>query len=152
MATPYEKIYNRFLNSVTDFNLAELDDDTLREMLKGWLHSAIVKVRTSSDLSYDDELEVFNNDLSDLDVELLSMGTRLSWLDQTLNSSELTMMFISGKEEKLRHLFAYSSLHLETLQCISLNCWKAVRALTLQHESQDWVRMFKKLRDLAISS
>jgi hypothetical protein len=39
-------------------------------------------------------------DLSDLDIELLAMGMKLSWLDQTLNSTELTLQFIGGKEEK----------------------------------------------------
>lgn len=100
MATPYEKIYERFLNSVTDFNLAELDDNTLDEMLRDWLHKAIVRTRTSSDLSRDDEIDVFNNDLSDLDIELLSLGMKLAWLDQTLASTELTLQFVGGKEEK----------------------------------------------------
>lgn len=101
MATPYEKIYNRFGQKITDFNLAEIDDNSLDEMLKSWLNTAIVNARTSTDLfDRDDENEVFNNDLSGLDVELLAMGMTLAWLDQTLNSSELTMMFVSGKEEK----------------------------------------------------
>ena len=104
MATPYEKIYSRFLNRTTDFNLAALDDITLNEMLRGWLYSAIVNTRTSSNLSArDDEIEVFENDLTDLDVELLAMGMTLAWLDQTLNSTELTLMMYGGKEEKLRH-------------------------------------------------
>jgi hypothetical protein len=99
--TSYEKIYNRFLSRTTDFNLVELDDYTLNEMLKSWLYSAIVKTRTSSDLSArDEENEVFENDLTDLDVELLAMGMTLAWLDQTLNSTELTMMYIGGKESK----------------------------------------------------
>lgn len=99
--TSYEKIYNRFLSRTTDFNLAELDDYTLNEMLKSWLYSAIIKTRTSSDLSArDEENEVFENDLSDLDVELLAMGMTLAWLDQTLNSTELTLMMLGGKEEK----------------------------------------------------
>ena len=101
MGTPYEKVYGRFLNHMTDFNLADLDDHTLGEMLKDWLHSAIVKTRTSSDLTArDDENEVFKNDLSDLDVELLSMGMRLAWLDQRINSTEYTSLFVGGKEEK----------------------------------------------------
>lgn len=108
--TSYETVYGRFLNSTTDFNLAELDDYTLNEMLKGWLHTAIVKARTKSDLTRDDENEVFNNDLGDLDIELLAMGMRLAWLDQTLNSTELTHQFLGGKEEKLKQLLAYSSL------------------------------------------
>ena len=108
--TSYEKVYGRFLNSTTDFNLADLDDYTLNEMLKGWLHSAIVRTRTSSDLSRDDDNEVFNNDLSEQDIELLAMGMRLSWLDQRINSTEYTNLFVGGKEEKLKQLSAYSSL------------------------------------------
>ena len=100
MGTPYEKVYGRFLNHTTDFNLADLDDHTLNEMLKDWLHSSIVKVRTSSDLSRDDENEVFNHDLSDLDIELIAMGMRLAWLDQRINSTEYTNLFVGGKEEK----------------------------------------------------
>ena len=101
MATPYEKVYERFLSRTTDFNLAELDDHTLNEMLRNWLRSAIVNVRTSSNLSErDDEIAVFNNDLSGLDIELLAMGMTMAWLDQTLNSTELTLMMIGGKEEK----------------------------------------------------
>lgn len=101
MATSYETVYGRFLNQMTDFNLAELDDHTLNEMLKDWLHSAIVKTRTSSDLTArDDESEVFNNDLSDLDIELLAMGMKLAWLEQRINSTEYTNLFVAGKEQK----------------------------------------------------
>ena len=120
MGTPYEKVYGRFLNSTTDFNLAELDDHTLNEMLKEWLHSAIVKTRTSSDLTRDDENEVFNNDLSDLDIELLAMGMRLAWLDQRINSTEYTSLFVGGKEEKFyspsSQLSELRSLRADTLR------------------------------------
>ena len=120
MATPYENVYRGFLNRVSDFNLAELDDYTLNEMLKGWLNSAIVKVRTSSDLSHDDDNETFNNDLSDFDIELLSMGMTIAWLDQTLNSSELTLQFIGGKEEKYysqaNHIAELRALRTDTMR------------------------------------
>lgn len=115
MATPYEKVYGRFLQKCTDFNLADLDNDTLREMMKDWLNSAIIRARTSSDLSArDDEIETFENDLTDQDVELLAMGMVLAWLDQRIQSTEYTNLFVGGKEEKLKQLFAYSSLRLET--------------------------------------
>ena len=137
MATPYEKIYNRFSQKITDFNLTEVDDYSLDEMLQSWLNSSIVRIRKCQhDLSKrDDEIQEFEEDLSDLEVELLAMGMAISWLDQSLNSTELTLMMIGGKEEKLWQIFAHGSLHLETLQCISLNCWKLLRAILLQHES-----------------
>lgn len=121
--TSYEKVYGRFLNSTTDFNLADLDDYTLNEMFKDWLNSAAVKTRTSSDLSRDDDSETFNNDLGDLDIELLAMGMRLAWLDQRINSTEYVNLFVGGKEEK----FYSPSSQLAEL--------RALRADTL-HEMQ----------------
>lgn len=113
MATPYEKVYGRFLNRTTDFNLADLDDHTLNEMLKGWLHSAIVNVRTSSNLSARDDLnESFDDDLSDRDIELLAMGMTMAWLDQYLNSTENVLQFIGGKEEK----YYSQANHIEQLR------------------------------------
>lgn len=102
MATPYEKIYNRFSQKITDFNLVELDNDSLGEMLLGWLNSAIVRIRRCKhDLTKrDDELLEFAEDLSDIELELLAMGMVISWLDQYLNSTENVLQFIGGKEEK----------------------------------------------------
>lgn len=118
--TSYETVYNHFLSRTTDFNLAELDDNTLNEMLKHWLYTAIVNTRTSGDLSRDDENEVFNNDLSDLDIELLAMGMTLAWLNQTLNSSELVMQFLGGKEEKFfsqaNHMAELRALRADTIR------------------------------------
>lgn len=118
--TSYEIVYGRFLNSVTDFNLAELDDHTLNEMLKDWLHTAIVKTRTSSKIISNDEVEAFSSELSDLDIELLSMGMKLAWLDQTLNSTDNVLMFIGGKEEKFfsqaNHIAELRALRADTLR------------------------------------
>ncbi len=123
--TSYEKIYNRFLSRTTDFNLAELDDYTLNEMLKNWLCSAIIKTRTKSDLSRDDENEVFINELSDLDIELLAMGMTLAWLDQTLNSTELTLQFLGGKEEK----FYSQSAHISELRNLRADILREMQQL-----------------------
>lgn len=130
MATPYEKVYGRFLNKCSDFNLADLDDHTLNEMMKDWLDSAIIRTRTSSDLSArDDEAEVFENDLTDQDVELLGMGMILAWLDQRIQSTEYTNLFIGGKESKfyspsqqlaeLRNLRADISREMQQIYCYS---------------------------------
>ena len=130
MATPYEKVYGRFLNKCTDFNIADLDDHTLNEMIKDWLDSAIIRTRTSSDLSArDDEVEEFENDLSDQDIELLAMGMVLAWLDQRIQSTEYTNLFIGGKESKfyspsqqlteLRNLRADIVREMQQIHCYS---------------------------------
>lgn len=102
MATPYEKIYERFSQKITDFNLVEIDDYSLNGMLQGWLNTAIVRVRKCDhDLSLrDDEIQEFQEDLSDLEIELLSLGMVDAWITPMLNSTELALQFIGGKEEK----------------------------------------------------
>ena len=50
--TEFETIYNRFSQKITDYKLMQLDDDSLSELLLGWLHSSIAKFRIcKSDLS-----------------------------------------------------------------------------------------------------
>lgn len=102
MATPYEKIYERFLSKITDFNLVEMDDYSFDKMMNGWLNSAIVRMRKCKhDLSLRDNVaQEFTEDLSDLEVELLSLGMVDAWVTPMLNSTELTLQFIGGKEEK----------------------------------------------------
>ena len=127
MATPYEKVYNRFLQKISDFNLAEVDDYSFDEMINGWLNSAVIRVRKCQhDLSKrDDELQEFEEDLSDLEIELLALGMVDAWVTPMLNSTELTLQFIWGKEEKyysqsqmlseLRNLKKENSLEMNRL-------------------------------------
>lgn len=102
MATSYEIVYNRFVQKITDFNILDLDDYSLDNMLDGWLKSAIVRTRQCEhDLSQrDDEVQEFTEDLSDLEIELLALGMVDAWVTPMLNSTELTLQFLGGKEEK----------------------------------------------------
>ena len=131
MATPYEKIYKRFLNSIQDFNLVELDDATLEEMLLEWLDSAVVKSRfCDNDLSLrDDNKQEFNSNLTNLEVEILALGMKLEWVSQYLNSTELTRQFIGGKEEKF---FAQSN-HIAQLRALRDDTIKQMNTLHNYH-------------------
>ena len=102
MGTPYEKVYERFLSKITDFNLAEVDDYSFDKMMYGWLNSSIVRMRKCKhNLSLrDDSLQEFSEDLLDLEIELLALGMVDAWVTPMLNSTELTLQFIGGKEEK----------------------------------------------------
>ena len=127
MATPYEKIYNRFLSKITDFNLIKVEDDFLGSMMKGWLDSSVIRTRKCvHDLSLrDDEVQEFTDDLLDLEIELLALGMVDAWVSPMLNSTELTLQFVGGKEEKyysqsqmlaeLRNLKKENSLEMNRL-------------------------------------
>ena len=116
MATPYEKIYDRALAKITDYDLAFLPDDDFRLMLRGWLNSSISKFRKCvSNLSdRDDELEIFNVDLIDEEIEILALLIVGEWLEPQVNSVALTHQMFGGKEEKW---FSQSS-HLAELQAL----------------------------------
>jgi hypothetical protein len=114
MATSYEKVYEIFLSKITDFNLIEVDDYSFDKMMCGWLKSSIVRVRKCDhDLSRrDDELQEFAEDLTDLEIELLALGMVDAWVTPMINSTELTLQFLGGKEEK----FYSQSQHLAELR------------------------------------
>lgn len=102
MATSYDKVYERFLQKIRDFNLIDIDDYSFENMMLSWLYSSIVRVRKCEhDLSLrDEEAQEFTEDLSDVELELLALGMVDSWVTPMLNSTELTLQFIGGKEEK----------------------------------------------------
>ena len=114
MATPYETIYNRALSKIEDPTLAMLPEEDLENILHGYLMSAIAKHRKCEhDLSdRDEELKQFNFDLSDLEMEILSILMVREWISQRLNSVTNVMQVFGGKEEKW---FSQSS-HIKELR------------------------------------
>ena len=149
--TSYEVIYGRFLNSVTDFNLAELDDHTLSEMLKNWLHTAIVKTRTSSDLTArDDEDDVIKGlslgaedymtkpfSTKELLVRVKNIilrNNKISIINVKDISFDLNKMIVSknGKEIDL------TSLELKILHLLFNNIGKVVRRNTILDKIWEW--------------
>lgn len=101
MATAYDKIYNRALTKIQDFDLVGLSDRDLEEMLHGWLMSAIPKFRQcKNDLSdRDEELRQFNIDLEDEEIEILAIMVVREWLQPQVHSALLTKQIFGGKEE-----------------------------------------------------
>jgi len=137
MATPYSKIYDRALAKLTDYDLAYLPEEDFQLMLRGWLISAISKFRRcAADLSdRDDEVEVFNADLDDEEIEILALLVVGEWLEPQVNSVTLTHQFFGGKEEKFfaqaNQLDALKTLRDET----RTEARKLMRDYTYAHSS-----------------
>ena len=100
--TSYETIYNRALNKLEDPQLLMMPEEDLEEMLHGYLLSAIAKHRKCEhNLSdRDEELKQFNSDLSDLEIEILSILVLREWISQRLYSVTNVLQVFSGKETK----------------------------------------------------
>ena len=100
--TQYSTLYEKCLSKIEDPTLAMLPEEDLENMLHGYLTSAIAKHRKCEhDLSdRDEELKQFNFDLSDLEIEIISILMTREWISQRLNSVTNVMQVFGGKEEK----------------------------------------------------
>lgn len=114
--TQYSTLYERCLSKITDPTLAMLAEEDLENMLHGWMASAIAKHRKCEhDLSdRDDELKQFNFDLSDLELEILSILMAREWISQQLLSVTNTLQVFSGKETN----YYSQAAHLKELQAL----------------------------------
>ena len=125
--TPYETVYNKFLQRVNDYKILQMDDEDVIQMLHGWMTSAIAKFRTcSSDLSKrDDVLMQFDDELTDLEIEILSILMVSEWLAPQLNSTLLTQQIIGDKNLK----FFSQGMHLKELMELKAASDKEARLL-----------------------
>jgi hypothetical protein len=116
MATPFEKLYNRALASITDPLLIQLPEEDLENMLHDWLMDAIVEpVIGEYDFEdRDDKLKQFNFDISDRDQKILSIHMVRSWLRPQIASVVLTNQVFGGKEEK----YYSQSSHLSEMRAL----------------------------------
>ena len=100
--TLYSTLYERCLDKIEDPQFVMLPEEDLEHMLHGYLLSAIAKHRKCEhDLSdRDDELKQFNSDLSDLEIEILTILMVREWISVQLHSVTNTLQVFSGKETK----------------------------------------------------
>lgn len=133
--TSYETVYDRFLQKITDYKLLDLSDSEIRNMCYSWLISSISKFRRcQNDLSQrDDEIESFNIDLLDIEIEILAEMMVCEWLTPQLNSVLYTSQFFGGKEEKF---FAQAN-QLDKLITLKKTCEDNIRKLTRDYTYQN---------------
>ena len=129
--TQYSTLYEKCLSKIEDPQLAMLPEEDLENILHGWMVSAIAKHRKcTNDLSNrDDENKRFNFDLTDLELEILSILMCREWVSGQLNSVINTLQVFSGKETK----YYSQSNHLAELQALD-DKWK----FEAQHLSRDY--------------
>lgn len=103
MATSFETIIDKFLGKLTDDMYLELTpEDTIRDA-KQFLLDAIpyFEFPRFALYDYDAELEQYNIDLTDEEVNILAILMKTSWLDKQISSVEVTRMKYSGADFKM---------------------------------------------------
>lgn len=103
MATSFETITNKFLGKITDDMYLELTpEDTLRDA-KSFLLDAIPYFEFPRFALYDynAELEEYNVDLTNEEINILALLMKTAWLERQINSVEHTRMKYSGSDFKM---------------------------------------------------
>jgi len=100
MATPFSKIYERFLSNVTDYKLAKLDDIILEENLETWLKTAITMFpNPKSDLSdIDASQKSFNEELVNYEIEVLAKFMVTAYMNTHLIHEDFLSRNLTSKD------------------------------------------------------
>ena len=96
MGTPYEVVYNRFLQKISDYKLLSLPEEDVEAILYSYLVSAIAKTKQcQNDLGdRDEENKCFNSTLLDIEIEILALQMVCEWVEPQLNNVLYTKQFI----------------------------------------------------------
>ena len=102
MGTPYEVVYNRFLQKISDYKLLSLPEEDVEAILYSYLVSAIAKTKQcQNDLGdRDEENKCFNSTLLDIEIEILALQMVCEWVEPQLNNVLYTKQFIGSKDCK----------------------------------------------------
>lgn len=99
MATAFSKIYESFMDKVTDYDLADMSEENAQIIMKSLLNYAVVKFSESckKNLSLTENDE-FTEDLSLMEIDILGEGMVVAWLKPYHNNHDLLRNNLNTKD------------------------------------------------------
>jgi hypothetical protein len=115
MATPFNKVYDKFLASVDDYELGLMTDEDLYELLYTWLDRAISLEFTTcykdlndiTEPNYPDELGKFNIDLDRSEINILALCMKKFWLEVKSSNADLMRRSIGDRDYRTVQGYQY---------------------------------------------
>lgn len=117
MASTYQELYALFLSKVSDYTFLNLTQEELEISLESYLKSSIARFRhcKSNLADRDEDLKLFNVDLSDIEKEVLVSLMLVEYLKPKIITSELLEQSLSSKDYQMysqaNHLKEITSLY-----------------------------------------
>lgn len=129
--TPYNRIYDRFINKITDYDLLGLETENIMELCFKYLKSAISKFADcKADLSHRDDAQLcFLNELSEIEEEILSHLMVVEWLSPKILNITNLHQYLGDNDYKG---FSQAN-HLKELQELKNNSQDEVERLTTRY-------------------
>lgn len=139
MTSDFNEIYSRFYLRVKDYDIAQLEENVVNEMLYGYLRSTMSKPmvrRIFSSIDIDEDVEEIEYELrepidevSDKDFveEVLATGMVSEWCNPKYQSTLLTSQFFSNSEQKYYSQAAHLAEMKELLNKSQTDLRKLIR-------------------------
>lgn len=125
----YTEIYDRFLGKITDYDFLEYTESDLENELFRKMKGAISRFDCPKLSNRDDDMQLFNDDLTDLEQEILSELMLLEWLNPRINNIELLRQALNTKDFS----FYSQSNHLNSLIQLKNNINRNVQYLMMKY-------------------
>lgn len=132
MATKFESVYKAFLNSVDSYDLAQISQSELEQVLWGYLDSARIHFITYHKDLFDVDMDKqqFNIDLDGAEVTMVAKGMKLEWVSLNKNSQEMQQKSIGDRDYQAQQGHKY----LEQLSKMERQ---------LKSEIQGWINQYE---------
>ena len=134
-STSYDAVFDKFIGSVTDFDLTSMDTSDAYSLMTEYLHKALSEVylrRLFETVDADDDVQVLSFAMKietdeDADLEFATSAIAkwmvYEWLHNQVNSKTNTMQLLAGKEQK----FYSQSNHVAELRALQDDAFKEAR-------------------------
>ena len=134
-STSYDAVFDKFIGSVTDFDLTSMDTSDAYSLMTEYLHKALSETylrRLFETVGLDDDVQVLTFTLKILtedegDLEFVTSAIAkwmvYEWLHNQVNSKTNTMQLLAGKEQK----FYSQSNHIAELRALQDDALKEAR-------------------------
>lgn len=115
MNTHYSEVDNLFLSKITDDFLLSMHPEDIQNLLDAYRFSAGIKFKKCKKIgNRNEDLRIFNEKLTDEELEILSNLMVLEWIKPRVNSIELLEPTMSTKDYQT---FSNAN-HLNSLQAL----------------------------------
>lgn len=118
MNTQLEEVYGLFLSSITDYDYLELEAEDFNNEMLMLLKKSLSKFRYKDNIKIDSDLGEFSKELTDSEMNVISLGMLSEYLKSKIYNIELLRMNLGSKDWQMysqaNHLKELMELKKET--------------------------------------
>ncbi len=141
--TSFDEVYNSFLSQITTYNeYQNLTQEELEIELKQLLKMSLAECMSFKDISADYDLNEFNRDLIDLEINIISYNMVVHYLSPKINNIELLKQSLSSKD----YQFYSQANHLKELMDLRKDSFQQFNYWMNRYDYQNRIKNPKKVK------